>query len=458
MGSFDGLSVALSALYAQRRGLDVTGQNIANANTEGYSRQRVTLESVGAPNTPAIFAQSTVAGGGVQATGIERLRDAFLETRAQIGHAQLSELSAKTNVVTQIEQLFPEPSDRGLQAHLSDFWASLHDVANQPDSLSARAQLLQRATIVSDWLNQASASLSAQSSSATTDLSTLVLQANDAASRLAELNQGILQGSQAGLPINELQDQRDKLAMTLAESVGGTTLTDPDGTVGVYIGGSAVVRGNRAEALQLATSAGTVQLQWARDNSPVAVSGGKANALLDAVNTVIPSWSAQLDGVAAALASQVNAVHVNGYDLNGIQGVAFFSGASAASIKVVITDPKLIAASLIAPSGGNISLDGGNADALAILGDASTSPDAIYNQMIVSLGISSQSASGRLNTQNAIVSNIDGARASDSGVSLDEEMTQLLTYQRAYEAASRVLTAVDSALDTLVNRTGLVGR
>jgi flagellar hook-associated protein 1 FlgK len=254
-------------------------------------------------------------------------------------------------------------------------------------------------------------------------------------------------------------DQRDQLAMTLAESLGGVTRTDPDGTVGVYVGGSALVRSNRAEALRVATSAGAVQVQWARDGSAVDVSSGTAHAILDAVDVTLPQWSARLDAVANALTTQLNAVHTAGYDLTGAAGLPLLTGTTAATISVALSDPASVAASLVAPVAGVASLDAGNADALAAIGAATSgSPDHTYQLLIVDLGVSSQNLALRTSTQQAIVTNTDGARDSQSGVSLDEEMTNLLSFQRAYEAASRVVNAVDSMLDTLVNRTGLVGR
>lgn len=453
MSTFDGLSVALSGLYAQRRGLDVTGQNIANANTDGYSRQRVTLESVGAPAVPAMFSTWNGAGGGVQVSGVDRVRDAFLDARAQVGHGQLQDLTAGRDVLGQIEQLFPEPGDQGLQAQLSNLWAGFGDVANQPSDLSARSQLLQRASTVTGWLNQTSAQLTSQSQSITSNLGVLVAQVNTTASQLADLNRAIVQGTQAGTSVNELADQRDQLAMKLSELVGATTRTDASGAMTVSVGGSPLVAGTSAQTLQLGTSAGTVSVQWARDGSPLAITSGQVHGLVDAVNTVIPGWMSRLDAFAADLANQVNTVHAGGYDLNGNPGGAFFTGTTAATIKVAITDPALVAASSVAPTNGTPSLDAGNAQALAAIGESTTSPDATYRQLVSDLGIASQTAKQRTSTQGAVVTNLDAARESVSGVSLDEEMTNMMSYQRAYEAASRVITAIDSTLDTLINHT-----
>src|SRR5919197_784425 len=158
-GSFGGLSTALSALTAQLRGLDVTGQNIANANTEGYSRQRVGLQATGGSEVPAMYAVWSGAGSGVSVTDVARLRDAFLDARARTEHATSSYLTGRQQVYGQLEGLLGEPSDTGLQAQLGEVWSAWHDVANNPGDQSARAVLLERASTVAGTLNDTHAAL-----------------------------------------------------------------------------------------------------------------------------------------------------------------------------------------------------------------------------------------------------------------------------------------------------------
>lgn len=456
MATFDGLSVALSGLTAQRRLLDVAGQNVANANTEGYSRQRVLLTSVGGPTVPGIWSGSAFTGG-VRADGVDRLRDALLEVRGQQAHSVLQDLSATSTVLGQVEQLFPEPSDDGLSAQLSSLWSAFHDLANQPGDLGTRSALLQRAGAVADWLGGAAAELSTLSDATTSQARGLVDEVNGLARQVAGLNDAIARGSDAGLPVNELSDQRDLLALQLADLVGGVSTAAPDGSLRISVGGAALVEGATARPLALAGAGTGLGLVWP-DGTAAQPSGGELRGMVDAVRTAIPAWTARLDTVAAQLATQVNGLHTTGFDLDGLAGGAFFTGTTAATLRVALTDPRRVAASGVAPGPGGPSLDTGVANALAGIGASATGPDAVYTSLVTDLGLTVQGLQRRVGTQETVTTGIDRARESHSGVDIDEEMASIVVFQRAYEASSRVLTSVDQALDTLINRTGLVGR
>lgn len=459
--TFSGLSTALSALYAQRRGLDVTGQNIANANTEGYSRQRVDMRAVGAQQVPAIYSVWSGAGAGVDVSSVSRIRDAFLEARGRTEHAQSSYLNAQRQVYGSLESIFTEPSDTALQSQFDDYWAAWHDVANNPGTLAARNQLIQRGAVVADGMRIAYEQLGAEWTINRAQVDAYATDVNTAAKSVAELNQSIQRATAAGLPVNELTDERDLQLMHLAEVAGATAIARPDGTVDVLLGGSTLVSGSTTRALTVtggtrledvvADPAGQrVSLQWADNNRPVTVTDGQLASNLQTLNTILPDYANQLDAIAAQLASSVNAVHAGGYDLDGNTGIAFFTGTTASTITVAITDPRQVAAS--SQPGGN--LDAGNADALAVLGQSRTGADASYRQLVAALGVQSQSAARRADIQTAVAGDVDESRASVAGVNLDEEMTNLLAFQRAYEAASRVFNTIDETLDVLINRTG----
>jgi flagellar hook-associated protein 1 len=472
MGTFDGLQVALSSLYAQRRGMDVTGQNIANANTDGYSRQRVVMQSVGGNTVPAIFSTWNGSAGGVSIAEVTRMRDTFMDIRGRAAHASLEQSTVSQQALNQLERLMNEPSDTGLASSLADMWAGFDAVANNPGDEAARSQLLQRASAVADWLNAAHSAISDQWSTGRTQLGALTAEANTAAAGIAELNAAIKTATVAGLPSNELADQRDLLAMKLAQLTGATTRVGDDGSLDVYLGGTTFVRGNVAE--QLAATANPVDLNgvtattrvgvtWA-GGTPVTGLSGTANGLVTVLNDTLPHYAGQLDAVADSVSSSVNAVQIAGYDLNGSLGVALFAGTGAAGLKVALADPRLLAASRTAPvvdpiTGALVpSLDGGNADAMAKLATSLTGPDATYRRVVVNLGVDAQTVNRSVAVQSSVTTDIDDARDSAAGVNIDEEMTNMLTFQRAYEAASRTLTSVDEMLDTLINHTGLVGR
>src|SRR5687768_15634212 len=187
MSNMSSLTTALSALYAQRRGLDVTGHNIANANTEGYTRQRVNLVGNGGPMEAAIFSRWTGVGQGVDVTGVERLRDAFLESRSIQEHAVLGELTTSQQLLARIELGFGEPSDMGLAAQLSDFYAGWGDVANNPTDLAARRALLESAQTLVSNIRGSAAQLDALRSDMVAQLHGQIDSVNEMAQAIAEL-------------------------------------------------------------------------------------------------------------------------------------------------------------------------------------------------------------------------------------------------------------------------------
>lgn len=466
--TFGGLNTALTSLWAQQRALDITGQNAANVNTEGYSRKRADMQAVVTGAVPAIHSTAPVpAGGGVAVSGVTRFRDMFLEQRAQTESGKLAARTGTAAALSQIETAFGEPGDNGLQAVLADYWAGWGDVANQPGDEAARAQLLQRASAVADTFHSVAATLDGQWTSTRASLDGAVSDANATATQVASLNQAIMRATRTGADASDLSDQRDLLVMSLATSLGATTKLGEDGAVDVYVGGGALVSGVVADQLKVTgatdpsgLAAAPVQVAFVSSNSPADV-GGAVGADLGTVVDTIPAFRTRLDGIAAALANQVNAAQAAGYDLDGNAGAPMFGGTpvTAASIGVSLGDPRGIAAASVATAPpAKPSLDGGNADAAGQLGTASGAPDAAYRSMIVDLGVQAQSANRAESIQTSITAQVGAARQSVAGVSLDEEMTNMVAYQHAYEAAARLVTSIDEMLDTLINRTGLVGR
>jgi flagellar hook-associated protein 1 FlgK len=314
---------------------------------------------------------------------------------------------------------------------------------------------------VTDWLNTTATNLDTVATEQADQLEKLVSTVNALTSELADLNHAIVNGVVGGLPINDLLDRRDVLSMKISEAVGGTITADADGSVSIAINGSNLINRSQAETLSVGLSGGQTVIQFPDKGSPpplASITTGRASGLLTVINTTVPTWQSKLDDVAAALANKVNTQQAAGYDLDGNAGAAMFSGTTARTITMALTDPRQVAASSHAPVGGSVSLDGTNADALANIAIAADSPDVVYQNLINALGVVVQASSQGVTSLSAVVSNIDAQRESNSGVNLDEEMTNLLAYQRAYEAAGRMMSAVDSALDTLINRTGMVGR
>src|SRR3954468_10639912 len=168
--SFGGINTALTSLYAQRRALDVTGQNIANANTDGYTRQRVDMQSQVGSISPALYAKTDGLGTGVAVSDVQRLRDEYAENRGRTEHANSAYLTNQTQTYAAIEDTFAEPSDTALQAQLHDMWGTWNDVANNPHPTAPRSTLLQQSSTVADGLNSAHNQLASQFSQTHTQL------------------------------------------------------------------------------------------------------------------------------------------------------------------------------------------------------------------------------------------------------------------------------------------------
>jgi flagellar hook-associated protein 1 len=468
VSTFSSLNAATTALWAQRRALDVTGQNIANVNTEGYSRQRVDLQALGGSVVPAFYSTSPGIGAGVSADDVQRIRDAFLEGRGHTEHANSARLLVEADTLEQVETAFREPGDTGIQSLLTEVWDGWEDVANQPDTDAARAQVIKRLETLVGGIQFSNASLEAQWTQTRENLDVLVKDVNAAATTIAELNKAIRGAHQAGLPANDLADRRDVLVMKLADQVGATVRPGQFGTLDVVVGGMSLVSGSSASTLAVvgATDPDLVgtdppRIVTGSGNYPIAVDG-TAGGQLSALTTIIPGYRTQLDTIAESLATALNAGQAAGFDLEGSAGDPILGpvgggpgSITAANIKLEFTDPKFIAASGV---GGGPNLDNSNADKIGKLRDAPAGVDANYRKMIVELGVQAAVAIRNQDIQAVITTQVDAARESVAGVNIDEEMTNMLSFQHAYSAASRMVTAIDETLDQLINRTGLVGR
>ncbi|MGY1639884.1 flagellar hook-associated protein FlgK [Geodermatophilus sp. SYSU D00703] len=478
MSTFSGLNTATTALWAAQRGLDVTGQNIANVNTDGYSRQRVTLQAMGGTAVPAIHSVAGQVGSGVNSHEIIRIRDAFLDGRAQVESARTSRLTVLSDALSQVEAAFREPGPSGIQSMLADVWTGFSELVNNPTEPAARSQVLERLDILATGLRTTSATLDQQWTQTRDNLQALVTEVNSTVRSIADLNGAIRTASQAGLPVNELSDRRDLLVQSLAQQVGGTSLPGKDGMLDVVVGGTTLVSGTDVLGLELAGVDDPATVGTGNDPRVVTVPGGTALALrgtgggrLDTLTVTLPKYRGALDDVAEQLARSLNGVQAAGFDAAGNAGQPLLGDGpgtapvdltkvTAANITLRITTPERLAAAAKSPAdlGGAVSGDGGNADAFFQLSLQGDGVDATYRALVVALGVESAVAERDMTVQSVISTQVDASRESVSGVNLDEEMTNMLSFQHAYSAAARMVTAIDEALDKLINGTGVVGR
>lgn len=459
-GTLSSLNTALSALRYNRVAMDVASHNIANVATEGYNRRRVDGESMGAPVVPARWSTYEGAGSGVRTSSIVRMNDVLLDNRARTEHSSLSYLQLRATALARMESGVGEPGDSGVSAAMADFRSSWQDLANDPGGNAARGQVLARAESLAGALAAQAANVSAEMTTQRLTLQGSVAEVDTVAKELAATNRAIATAALDGVDVSDLADTRDVLGLKLAELTGGVGLLQPDGTMNVSVAGVSLVSGSTAGTLRIATG---VTAAGGPDGSPVTFAidhgatsttltadvRGEVGASADLLNTTLPAYAAGLGAVARDLADTVNATHAAGYDLDGTTGTAFFSydpADPAATLNVAVTARQVAASSL--PGG---VLDGSNAD---VIGTAGT-PEGSYQRLVNGFGTEVASAQRLVRTQSLLTTQVDSAREQLSGVNLDEETVAMLTAQRAYEAAARVMSVMDSVLDTLINRTGI---
>ncbi|WP_298461674.1 flagellar hook-associated protein FlgK [uncultured Cellulomonas sp.] len=470
MSTFSGLSTALSSLHAQRQALEVAGQNVANANTVGYTRQRADLTAVESTSVPSLHSGAVGAGNGTRVTGIARLGDVFADARLRAETGSASYAATRSEVYLRLESTVAEPGDRGVSHALDQFWSSWGELGNTPDSDAARAVVLEDAHALASRISAGHAAVTTQWGQARTELEAAVVDINSSAAMVADLNGRIRALTASGTPANELADQRSRLVTQLAGQVGASAVEREDGTLDVMVAGNALVRGDRAHAIETApntfTMGSTVAVRWAGTNTELNSDAGQVAALVSALapadrNGILASAAASYDTLAATLVERVNTLHAGAYTAGPPQttGNDFFrptpaGQSAAASLTVQVPDTAGIAVG----GAGLGPNDGSVADALAALGTSTTGPNATWSTFVVDLGVSSRSATQRATVAEATRSTAEQIQLAGASVDVDEESVNMLAYQRAYEGAARVLTAIDEMLDTLINRTGVVGR
>jgi flagellar hook-associated protein 1 len=432
--TLQGLQTALSGLLAEQQALDTTGNNIANANTEGYTRQTVVLGTnrpIDIPATSSLTGQGAQLGTGVSVETITRIRNAYLDAQYRSQNTALSGATTQSEELKQAQAAFNEPSSSGLATQLSAFWSAWSSLANAPTSGAAKEGVVKAGEQLANTLHELRAQLSTISSQATEQYKAITGSSGevaDYANQIAQLNGQIKQTEEAGMQANNMLDRRDLLLDKLS-SLAQVNVTEQPNHM------DTVTFGDASKPLVEGTT-----VNWPQTLTPAA--GGKLGALLSLTSPggALATYGTALDGVAETLASSVNALHTS---------TPFFSGATAATLAVAVT-PAQVQTSSKGEAGGNDV-----AQAIAALRGGAAEEG--YATLVERVGSGVRGAKDEQSNMQTTVTAIANQRQSVSSVSLDEEMTNLISFQRGYQASARTLTAMDSMLETLIEHTGVVG-
>ena len=451
------LDLSRRALSAHQLALAVVGHNTANVNTPGFSRQRVQLS----PSWHLQLVQGTL-GTGVNVLGIEQIHDNLLDISLRQGYSDFSQWEAIDGSLQSLENIFGDVSDTGgLGDLLTEFWNGWQDVANDPENLTARSALRQNSESLCSEFNRLHSQFTSQCHSHDQEIVVRAGEINSLASGIADLNQRISDVENVGGQANDLRDQRNNLLNELASIANIQMADQPNGQINVYIGGQILVQGN--QSMTIATQERSVpngvvhDLVWQDGGSAVVVSGGQLAGLIEMRDEQIPELIERLDELVNTLVTQVNSVHQAGFGLNGSSGNNFFNPNTTGAGDIALSGEVLASLEVIAASASGAP--GDNTTALAIAGlqnellmeNGTATMGDYYANLVSEVGIVRQNATFRYNQEQASLEQLENQRESISGVSLDEEMTNLIQYQQAYEAAARLVVTVSQMMDTVIN-------
>ena len=439
ISSFYGLQTSLRGLLAQQRALDTTGHNIANASTAGYSRQ----EAVMAAAPALVIAQGAVQGGagahigsGVDVLSYRRIRDTFLDLQYRAQATRLGNESGKAEGLDRAELALAEPGETGINNKLSEFWSAWGDLANNANDVSARTALIEAADSLAESFSIVDGQLALVGQQAAEEYASFTAPGGDVEQigrEIAALNDTIKAFVTAGNPPNDLMDKRDQLLDKLSALGTTSIVNNADGSVDVTFGGASA---------PMVDSAGY-------HAEPLGTNPGGRLGALKELSTVpgglIDSYRAELGAVANTLADTVNALHPGFFSVTHAPPATY----GGATLAVAATTATLFP--------GSTSEASANEVARAVSELSGKGPDSAYNSFVARVGSEVRQANGNAANAEALTNAVQDRRESVAGVSLDEEMGNLIRFQRAYQASSRAMSTMDEMLDVLINRTGRVG-
>ena len=463
-GIYGVLNLAGNALLTQQKAISVTGNNIANVNTPGYSRQKLMLEN----KTPV---QSSVGpmGTGVEAVSVERVYDRFLGVQINSESESLGRWETQKNGLELAEVIFDESGEFGLSQSINEFWGAWQDLTNNPSGYNERVVLQAKSEVMTGTFNRIYSDLESALEGFDASIEGAVEEINQLSQQIAGLNQKIIEVEATGYSANDYRDQRDLALKKLAGLIDINSFEDATGKVTVSTGtGQTLVESNSSRNLTTQVNGfGFKDIAWVQpDGTTVNITGnisnGKLKGWLEARDVDIRGYMGQLDTLAETLMDRVNNLHQLGYGLDGstlndFLTLAPVGGSSAEAIQVNAAISNNL--DLIAASSTSAGIPGNNDQAIAIAnlqhalsmnGNSSTFDD-FYNSLVSKVGGDVQNANAYFNHQSDMVVQLENRRESISGVSLDEEMINLIKFQTAYNAAAKLVTTADELLQTVLD-------
>jgi len=438
------------ALDAAQAALQSASNNIANANTPGYTREVALLSE-----NPEYFSGGNLTGGGVSVSAIQSVRDELLNLQIQQQTSLKSRADTESSNLQSLQPLFSSTGE-DIASTLAAFSSCLGQLSSSPTDASVRQSVLDAGQNLANSFHSAAGGLQSAQSAADQQVTQTVAQINSLTSQIAQLNAQLTPSVMAQQNGGTIEDQRDQLVQQLSTLTDISITQSSDGEVITTGNGTSLIMGGQSFALQTTTGAGGFQqvLDSNGNNITASIQGGQLGGAIQIRDQVIPGFLGSLNSLATQFAAGFNAAQAGGYDSNGAPGQAFFSipanGSAAASIGVALTSGSQIAASSDKSAGSN----GNVANLLAAVnGNMSSgqSPAAAYSNLVYQVGSAASSASAQSSALNQSIVQLTNQQSAASGVNIDEETTNLIRYQTAYEAAARVVSTIQQLNTVTLN-------
>ncbi|HEY8908990.1 MAG TPA: flagellar hook-associated protein FlgK [Desulfosporosinus sp.] len=487
--TFFGLELSRRALESQQVALNITGHNIANANTQGYTRQIANLTAT-MPDTLPAMGRNLSLGSGVTLDTITRARDSFVDRQFRSETSKQSYWTAKQDSLTKVEDIINEPSDNSLSNDMNQFWTAWSDLSKGPENSGARSVVRERTLTLTDSLHAISTQISDRQNDLDSQVNVQISQINVYANQIKDINDQIKRAEVSGDNPNDLRDSRDSLVDGLSKlvNVRVTETKDPNFTdrqVNIYrvdIGDPAQTLvddgvASELEGVNAATGLGgngITVVQWkdsnnnhnAGDSLVLGQALGTLQANIETRDTFLTALQGKYDTLAKGIVTAVNELHQAGTTGTGTTNVSFFD-ANNLTASTISLDGSITADINNIVTGAGASGDGSIATAISSLSSGwssliaasqvankttyGTSLGDYYGSTVAQLGVDVQQANRMKAGEDVLLTNVTNQRESNSGVSLDEEMTNLVKFQKSYSAAARMVTMMDDMLSTIMN-------
>lgn len=475
-GLLNALNSARTSLEVNQKSIEITGNNISNVNTEGYSRQKADFQTYPAMNFGDFF-----IGQGVKISNVSREHDVFIEQQLKQKAVDYGFQDALTRPLSELESVFTITNDN-ISTDIDNFFDSLQELTADPSDLVQRNNVILQGEVLATSFNNTINQLNSIQENINNTIVSKLDAVNSQLRELADLNDRIYSIEIQGQMANSARDQREMVAKELAKTLGAQSYEAKNGMLSVALpGGLPLVQGNMAMSISAQTSGTDMTLQLhaggvTRDLG-VRNLGGAFQGLLDVRDNLIPEMTGDLDKLAYELSVAVNLQHRAGGGLDSTTGIDFFNmppnyapsppaptaaeyAGAARNISVALTDPTQLAAGAApdpGPPPGNVAPgDNRNALILSNIGDTyliggADTFTSLYGKISAKIGIESNQNQLSLKGAQDAMDQLENFRDGLVGVSLEEEMISLIQYQRGFESSAKFLSTVDEMMSTVIN-------